>query len=165
MNKKHLQIISLVAVTLMFSLQTAIACTVYIQPFRKEFRQADSVFAGRIVKVEEINLTEIEKQKLVPKDWDGWNVFSKVTVEVNQKWKGNSRKGTKEFFAVAFFDCGCPDSKIDEFVVGQEYLIASPKNTFISICDSKNTNSDRAKAEIKQLDRFGFRLWARIYPF
>jgi hypothetical protein len=149
-------------VLFIISFESLIACTVEITPLRKEFRQANSVFTGKILEVEDIDLTEMEIQKLIPREWRDLNVFSKVTVEIKDKWKGNA-SGTKEFWSVAFGTCSCDPPK--QFEIGKEYLIFAERSNFIAFCDSKPITINWAKSEIKQLDSFGFRLWARIYPF
>ena len=140
---------------IVFSFETVNACTVYVRPARKEFRRANSVFVGKILEVEDIDLTEIEKKKLIPKDWQHWKVFSKVTVEIQQKWKGNA-SGTKEFWSVAFGNCRCEPPK--QFEIGKEYLIFAESSKFVAFCDSKPTTYDWTKTEMKRLDSFGFRL-------
>ena len=149
-------------VLLIVSFESLIACTVEITPLRKEFRQANSVFVGKIIEIEDVALTEIEIQKLIPKEWRDLKVFSKITVEVKDKWKGNAL-GTKKIWSVTFGSCRCDKPK--QFEIGKEYLIFAKRDNFIAFCDSKPTTLDWAKDEMKQLDNAGFRLWARIYPF
>ncbi len=157
--KKLVVLVALIVV----SFESAIACSIIITPLRKEFRRANTVFTGKVTQVNAVSLTEIEKSKLVPKNWRSWDIFSKVTVEVHKRWKG-SLSGTNEFLAVAFFSCGCETMPL-QYDLGKEYLVFAEKANFITICDSRVTQMNNTKTELTKLDSFGFRLWARIYPF
>jgi hypothetical protein len=146
----------------LLSLQSANACSISSQPLRKQFREADAVFTGKVSKI--IEYTPSEKEiLLVPENWREWKVWSKVTFEVTKKYKGNISK-TQEFISVAWYICGC-STTASEFKEGQDYLIFSQGKSFVGICNSEEIASDTAKKEIEQIDNFGFRLWSRIYPF
>ena len=157
------------------SSQIAFSCTIYIPPFRKVYRESKSVFVGKVLKIEEYyNLTETDK-RIIPEHWLQINdrlraasqykgLFSKITFEIKDKWKGNIAE-RKDFISVSAYDCGCPGDGINVFEIAQEYLVTAREKNFVSVCDSKTADSDWAKDDIKRLDKFWFRTWATIYPF
>lgn len=161
--KTSIQFIFAIALLFAFSSVDIIACTISEVPLRKQFRKSNAVFVGKVLKIEEYNPTKEEKRKFISENWQSWTMFSKVTFEVRDKWKGNVPK-TKEFLAAAFYTCGC-DQNVSEYEIGKEYLIYAPENNFVTICDSKLTLNEWVKKEMKRLDSFSFRLWARIYLF
>lgn len=143
--------------------QTSLACSIEITPLRKRFRRAESVFVGKVISIAEYNPSEKEKL-LIPEYTRDWKYFSKVTFEINEKWKGDVSK-KQDFIAIAYFPCGCPGDDIDQFKEGEEFLVFTEDNNFVSICGSEETASGYTKKKIKRLDSFWFRKWARIYPF
>jgi hypothetical protein len=138
------------------------ACTVTYAPLRKQFRWADSVFIGKVVKVVEYAPTDKEINS-IPENWRDWKVWSKVTFEVEKKWKGNISK-TQEFISIAYYICAC-STTVTEFKENKEYLVFSQKQSFVFVCDSDENESEYAEKKIKHIDNFGFRLWSKIYPF
>lgn len=150
------------------SFESLLACSVVEIPLRKQFRNANAVFVGKVVNfVDSYKPNEIEKRS-IPSDWrDGYwkdkDIYSKVKIEITKKWKGAVEE-QKEFIAIGYFICVC-SQKQSSFKVGEEYLFFSESEKFVAICDSHETKFDSTKSEIKNLDSFGFRLWARIYPF
>ena len=145
-----------------FCLQNVNACTVEVLSLRKEFRKANAVFIGKIIDVNDVPISETEKQKVIPQDWRNETLFTKITVEIQQKWKGKA-SGTKEFWSVPVGSCRCNPPK--QYELGKEYLMFSEKKNFIAFCNSFEIKDNSTKADLKQLDSFGFRFWARIYPF
>ncbi len=145
------------------------ACSINISPLRKEFRAANAVFVGKVLKIEDYYTPTEREKKEIPDDWTSGSmkdlkIFSKVTFAVQNKWKGNL-SGKKEYVAVAYWSCGCPGVELDRFNVDVEYLIFASRKNFITVCDSfREKIEDKAKL-IKKLDSFWFRTWARIYPF
>lgn len=145
------------------SLQPAKACSVVEIPLRKQFRHAASVFVGKVLKVEEYSLPESERSKVIPENWSSLKVFSKVTFEITNSWKGDLKK-TVQLIGVASDVCACSQN-VTQYQAGMEYLIFSHENNFITICDARPNGSDWAVADKKRIDRFWFRAWARILPF
>lgn len=160
--KRPSQISIMFVLLFAFCLQSVNACTVEVLSLRKEFRKANAVFIGKIIDVNDVPISEAEKQKVIPQDWRNETLFSKVMVEIKQKWKGNLKK-TQEFWGVVFGSCRCRQP--DNYKLGKEYLIFAQTNNFIAFCDSNEISYDSTKDDIKRLDNFGFRLWSRIYPF
>jgi hypothetical protein len=146
-----------------FCFQAVNACTIKVPPFRKEFRRAESVFTGKVVKIVEAYSPTAKEAASFPEGWESWKYFSKITFEVKHKWKGDA-SDTREFVAVAFFDCGCPGG-FDAFKTGEEFLVFADEKNFVWICDSYKIEDEWAKDRIKRLDSFWFRAWARVYPF
>jgi hypothetical protein len=150
-------------------LQTAAACTIIIPPLRKEFRKAKAVFVGKITDVS-FNYLPTEKEKRdIPEYWTegAWkdkNIFSKVTVEINNEWKGGGA-GKRVFVAVAQDFCACAATKMSEFKAGEEYLFFAAGKNFVAVCDSDKTDSQWTIDKMQRLDDFWFRVWAGIYPF
>lgn len=144
-----------------FFYQSANACSVIETPLRKQFRRADVVFIGKVSNIIQYKPSEKERL-LMPEEWRSWNDFSKVTFEIKKKWKGKVSK-TQAF--ISFADvCACSQT-VSEFEKGKGYLVFSEEKSFVTICDSNESESETTKREIKRLNNFGFRLWARIYPF
>lgn len=163
----------ILAVIFLGNSQIAFSCTIYIPPFRKIYRASESIFVGKVLKIEEYyNLTETDERR-IPEHWLRENdrvkaslqykgLFSKVTFEIKDNWKGNLAE-RKDFISVPAYDCGCPGDGINVFEIGQEYLVTAANKDFVTVCNSKKT--DWAKDDIKKLDKFWFRAWATIYPF
>lgn len=152
----------MLALSVMIWFQTADACSISFTPLRKEFRAAKSVFLGKVVKIEDYVPSETEKAS-IPESWRDWKLFSKVKFEVKNKWKGNLSE-TREFIAVSYYDCGCPGDA-DQFKEGEEFFVFASGKHFITVCDAWRTRFENPKQLTKKLDSFGFRTWARIYPF
>ncbi len=159
---------TLVVLILLSNLQIIYACTISIPPLRKEFRTAKSVFAGKVLKIENSYLpTEGEKQD-IPENWTegslkNLNVFSKVTFEIKNEWKGN-QPDKKTFIAVSYWSCGCPGDQ-DKFEENEEYIIFAERKNFITVCDGWREKLDGKSRLTKRLDKFWFRTWASVFPF
>jgi hypothetical protein len=151
-----------------FCFQNISACSLYIPPLRREFRKAKAVFTGKILKVEDYYLPTEQEKPDIPENWTSGslknaNIFSRVTIEIKKKWKGNL-PGKKTFIAVSYWNCGCPGDQ-DRFEQGQEYIFFTERKNFITVCDSWRGKGFGKETLIKKLDNFWFRSWARIYPF
>jgi hypothetical protein len=144
------------------SIKSSNACSISELPLRKQFRIANSVFVGRVSKVIEYKPTDKELLS-VPENWRDWTVWSKVTFEVEKKWKGNFSK-QQEFIAVAYYICGC-SATMSQFKEGEKYLSFSQGKNFVSICDSEESETETAEKKLKRIDNFGFRFWSVVYPF
>lgn len=172
MKKVYRFFVSLVFICALW-FQTVSACSLYIPPLRKDFRAAKTVFLGKVLNIENDYIPTEEEKKSMPSHWkssDGklqdpysGNLYSKVTFEIKNKWKGDL-SGQQAFAALAFWGCGCPGDW-DQFKVGEEYVVFASGKKFITVCNAWRTRLSNKAATIKKLDDFGFRLWARIYPF
>lgn len=160
--RKICKLIFVVALFFIFNLQNVIACTIEIAPLRKQFRAAKAVFIGKVVKISQYNPTETEKLRNVPENWRDMDSFSKITIEAQNKWKGNF-SGRKDYIGVIGFPCGC--DSYQELKENVTYLFFVYEKNFLTICNAKELDKNWVKKEIKQLDSFGFRFWSRIYPF
>jgi hypothetical protein len=139
------------------------ACSIEIQPLRKQFRRAKLVFIGKVLSIQPTPLTEAGKAG-IPKTWRDWNEFSNIKFQVLRKWKGDS-PSEREYVGIAYYICGCPHFPMDQFYVGKDYLIFAGDKKFITVCESEKLGSDYVAKEMKSLDSFWFRSWAAIYPF
>jgi hypothetical protein len=162
--KKNFRIFAALVSALIFCFQTVNACTIAVPSIKKEFRKAESIFIGKVVKVTDEHSPSEKEAASIPENWEHWKWFSNVTFEIKNKWKGNV-SGTREFVAVAIYDCGCPGGEIDAFKAGKEFLVFADGKNFVSICDSYKPDDEWAKIRFKKLDSFWFRAWAQIYPF
>lgn len=137
-----------------------LACSIYIPPLRKDFRGADTVFVGRVESVASLSNYDAA---VIPKSWDDWKMFERITFSVERKWKGDARK-VREYTGVSVYDCGCPGG-LDQFEVGKAYLVFARKERFVSVCESERIGGKYVEEKMKRLDSFWFRSWSRIYPF
>jgi hypothetical protein len=142
-----------------FSFENSIACTVVIEPLRKTLRHSKNVFVGEIISVDSPNEAELPKKR------KEFMYLSKLTFKVDKSWKGNN----KQVIVYSSPFCDCPMKQYN-FSVGEKFLVFADRNSNYDICNlsniqlsfDKNKNSQDI---IKQLDKFWFRAWARIYPF
>lgn len=161
--KKVYQASSTLVLICIFLLRVSSPCSLNISPLRKDFRAAKSVFLGKVTSISDYSLSENDKS-FIPESWQNHKYFSKVRFEIKNKWKGDVSQN-QEFIAVAYWWCGCPGGKPDEFKVGEEFIVFATGKKFITVCDTFRDKLDGKPALIKKLDSFGFRAWARIYPF
>ncbi|MFT3744859.1 MAG: hypothetical protein QM785_11285 [Pyrinomonadaceae bacterium] len=153
----------LVSVVALLASIPANGCTVEIESLRKQFRRANAVFMGKIIELDNGALTSKELTR-IPDDWrDTPQLISKVSFSIEKTWKGSSRKQA-EYVGVPVFDCGCPGGKIDELVDGKEYLIFANEKNFITVCESAPADREHTRSQVKQLNSFWFRFFARIVP-
>lgn len=138
----------------------AFACSISIPPLRKDFRGADAVFVGR---VQSVSMVPNPDLSLIPKSWDNWKGFDRITFQVERQWKGDRVK-TRDYVGVSAFDCGCPGD-IDQFEVGRDYLVFARTERFVTICESEEIGRGYVGEKMKRLDSFWFRSWSRINPF
>lgn len=148
---------------LIFAFQGTLACSIELQPLRKQFRKAKSVFAGRVESIESYTPSEQERDKLLPDDvnWYYKGPFAKVRFTLLKTWK-NSAVGEREFIAITSDSCQCRQT---HFVSGQEYVVFANERSFLHICEATELNSEFGRAEVHWLNRFWTRTWATIYPF
>jgi len=134
--------IFLTAILFLIFVQAVEACSILVEPLRKQFRRADAVFVGKVSKV--IEYAPTEKEILgVPENWRDWKIWSKVDFEVEKKWKGNLAK-TQQFISVAYYICGC-SSTMSQLKEGEKYLVFSEGKNFVSVCNTEENESDTAK--------------------
>lgn len=141
-----------IAVILM-SAQEALPCSCAEPGVREKFRAADSVFVGSLMEMSPSNPTE-----------DLPLAAYTVKFKVERRWRG-ARKS--EITAVANYDRPgwCGDLNL---TVGERYLIYAEreKGRLLIYTDcGPSLNSKYAAEEIKRLNGFWFRFFARMYPF
>jgi hypothetical protein len=107
-----------------------------------------------------------ELSKQIREKHPDYKFLTKVTFNVERSWKGDRKK---QVYLYSTMICDCP-TRYDYFSIGKKYLVFSDKNTYFDPCDVYNakvdsTNDASVKNEIRRLDSFQFRIWARIYPF
>jgi hypothetical protein len=161
--KRTFSVFASLVLASIFCFQTVNACSLKIPPLRKKFREAKSVFLGKVVKIVDYSPSEAEKSA-IPEYWQDYKYFSKVRFEIKNKWKGDVSEN-QEFLAVADWECGCPGDAPERFKEGEEFIIFASGKKFIIVCDAGRTKIEGKEQLIKKLDEFWFRAWARIYPF
>jgi hypothetical protein len=120
---------------------------------QKEFRRAKSIFVGEAVSVGTHKITnpKISDQPLYP-----------VTLKVLKRWKG--ARGGEVTLLTDSCASMCCQIKFNE---GKKYLVYVYEDSFVpSDCAlSAELGSHRAEVNMKDLNRFWFRLKARLWPF
>jgi hypothetical protein len=129
------------------------ACSCSDPSQHEKFRKADVVFLGEIVDSSFLNP--------IPKDSP---FVQSVGFVVKRQWKGPSQKQIR--LMLTFDSPGmCGDMLL---TVGSEYLMYAyrEKEGLVSYSDcGPNILATRAKADLKNLNSFWFRLWARLWRF
>ncbi len=159
--KKVFYISVLFILNLLLCFQSINACTAPIVTLRNSFISAKYVFLGEIVSVE-----RKEDEELPEKLQDYYKALDKITFKVIKSWKGSSKNQIVNY-SIPY--CPCPGREFD-FVKGKKFLVFADENNFFDICDMNSVQMDSEYAEyveknIKRLNSFWFRTWARIYPF
>jgi hypothetical protein len=132
----------------------AFPCTCIIKKHRTDFRQAKAVFVGRVI--------EIDRNRMIPERLSGGVIYS-ARIRIEKAWKG-SRKSEVAVFTWRDFGCGGFD-----FQPSEKYLVYVFDNELIAYTTCSRTrhyerSSDETDKELKQLDSFWFRLFARVNP-
>lgn len=137
----------------LFSASQALSCSCASPGVREKFRAADAVFVGNL----------IEMTPTTPSE-DFPLAVSVVRFRVERGWKASS---SPEIVAIANFDNPgwCGDLNL---TVGEHYLIYAYRHKGHLIVETDcgpNRNLKYAATEIKRLDSFWFRQFARLYPY
>ena len=115
----------------------------------------------------------ISSVKVDPKDpinslrKDNLPIF-KVRFRILKSWKGQN-KGEIDVYTSGY--CACPPRNFP-FSVGEEYLMDTDSEGFADACNEFNlvkpfdlTGENLFNDQVKRLNGFWFRTWARLYPF
>ena len=130
-----------------------VSCSCVEQNTRQKFRAAQSVFLGTVIDTSPAHFAgELS------------TFFDLVRFRVDRQWKGNKKK---EITLAAQYDVPgmCNDLPIDK---GQQILVYATKREGQLVLYREcgpNLPAKSAGDEIKQLDSFWFRLYARVFPF
>lgn len=127
------------------------ACSISSPPLRKQFRQSANVFMGEVLDITETPKDYKDKKKRF--------IGGIVKFKIEKSWKGT--KETEISLLSDIINTGCGE-KPQYFTKGEKYLVFTEKDYVYFYESSKLAYSND---KIKKLDDFGFRLWARIYPF
>jgi hypothetical protein len=150
--KTLFQIIVVIASIVLSNLSVR-ACSCADPSQREKFRRADVVFLGEIVESTYLNP--------IPKDSE---FAQSARFVVKRQWKGPSQKEIR--LLLSFDGPGtCGDMPLN---VGLQYLVYAfhEKEGLVSYTDcGPNVLASSASADIKNLDRFWFRFWSRIWLF
>jgi hypothetical protein len=145
----------LAAVVFLFTLHApdAFACSCADPSVRRKFRDADAVFVGEVV----------EMSSFGPND-DFPLATNLAKFKVERHWKGSNES---EITTVVNFDSPgmCGDLKL---AVGERFLIYAERKKgrlLIQTDCGPNRNLKYAGEELKKLNSFRFRLFARFYPY
>jgi hypothetical protein len=152
-NMKTLIHVAIVIGVLVLCSARAEACSCSEPSQREKFRKADVVFVGEIV--------EFHYLKDFPKDSD---FVQSVNFTVRRQWKGSKQK---QINVLLTFDLPgmCNDMPL---AVGRRYLMYAyrEKEGLVSGTDcGPNIIESEAGADIRNLNSFWFRLWARLWIF
>lgn len=143
---------ALLVLALLIYSQTVNACDIKAVPLRKEFRNSKNVFVAEV-----LDISDAPKSFKNPKDRE---VNGVIKFKIEKRWKGAKQK---EISLLTNVGCGfCYEFKY--FEKGKKYLVFTEEN-YISFCSAGETKDDYVKIKMNRLDNFGFRVWARIYPF
>ena len=150
---RHLARIAFILSPLLLGAAEARACSCGDPSVREKFRTSDSVFVGRVTELRGFGPTD---------DFPLAEYLVKFKVE--RRWKGHDGP---ELSAVANFDRRgwCGDLNL---TVGERYLIyaARTKGRLLIETDcGPNLNVKDAEGEVRRLNGFWFRLFARLYPY
>jgi hypothetical protein len=133
-----------------FSATIAAACECYSNSSEKIFRQAKTIFLGRLVS---IGTDEIRKENYSP--------LHTLTFDVEKKWKGV--KGQK----ITVFTNNQNMCSAFEFREREKYLLYVREDSFVTAdcASSVEITSSAAQDRIKDLNSFWFRLKSRLWIF
>jgi hypothetical protein len=131
----------------------AFSCSCADPGVREKFRAADSVFVGTLIEMTPTNPTE-----------DFPLAANAVKFKVGKRWKGARQS---EITAIANYDQPgwCGDLNL---TVGERYLIYAGrvKGRLLIYTDcGPNRNVKNAADDMKHLNGFWFRFFARLYPY
>jgi len=65
--KKNFRVFTSLFLALIICFKTADACSIIIPPLRKEFREAKTVFVGRVIKITDYYTPNEQEKKTIPK--------------------------------------------------------------------------------------------------
>src|SRR5687768_12554754 len=138
------------------------ACTIQVVGLRDEFRRSKNIFIGEVVSVD-----MVPKNRLPRRLAENWNSLERITLRIKRSWKGE-KNGTIE--VVSNSVCECPMRSLI-FERGKEFIIFADRDNFADACSMRNFDTaherykDNLGSDLRRLDKFWFRSWARIYPF
>ena len=169
--KRNFIAVALLTLIFLPGINRVAACTVNVESFRKNFRQAKRVFLGEITAIDLVKIEELPKE--IQEQHKDLKFLAKIIFKVERSWKGDNRN---EVIVYSKMFCDCP-YRTEYFSLGKKFLVFSDKQSYFDACslfnaevDSKEIPTDSWEAEfvknkINRLDDFWFRTWARIYPF
>lgn len=150
---KKLSQSSLCLLLFLFGVEAAFSCTCTVN-FRKNFRRADSVFLGKVVEVDRGAGTD--------------NYKDMVRLDVEKTWKGAKRKTVTIYAGEPNFKtgmCGSFGFEKDKRYVVFAFTDKLQVHTECSATFVLEQDSEWQTKQLKELDNFWYRSWARIYPF
>jgi hypothetical protein len=125
------------------------ACSCANPSVREKFRNADAVFVGYLLSIKDSNVEEFPHS---------------IKFRVEKHWKGVAGNNVTVLFA--FDNPGwCGDLPLTK---GEQYLIYAyhQKEGLVTYIDcGPNRIAQNVPDEMRKLNGFGFRLFARLYPF
>ena len=143
---------ALILTLFILSTSTAYSCSCAYPSIREKFRASDLVFVGQVVEIKDAPLIK-----------DSLFLHS-VTLKVEKIWKGKRRPEITVLWA--WDNPGMCNGLL--LVKGERYLIYTSREKegygVYPDCGTNYLAKDVAE-EIKKLNSFWFRLFARLYPF
>lgn len=148
---KGFKIFPILILVVILGVNSVNACTIIIPSLREQFRESKHVFVGELLEISDApqNLQN-SKERIIS---------GVVKFRIQKRWKG--AKETEISLLSDIFDSGC-GNKLSHFEKGKKYLVFARKDYAYFF---EATEFAKAGEKIKRLDDFGFRAWARIYPF
>lgn len=145
----------LVVGALIVSTQAVYPCTCAAIGQRRAFKKASAVFIGRVV--------EINPYQGEPFEYGPFPISQSVKLKVEKSWKGAEQPEIIVLSEKYFGWCGGFN-----FQAGDKYLLYAfshdGKLVTHSVCTRSSPLSE-ATGQVKRLNNFWFRLFARTYPF
>lgn len=152
--------ILLLTMAIAFLTESALACTCAHQKLSKRFRKAEAVFVGTSVYVDESDSKLVKSvQNYRPDRW---------VLEAKKSWKGVRSKLIAVEHDYGDFSGSCPS--LTGFELDEDYLVfayGSKLKVTVECPDSVRIRKgdEYPQKQMKRLDRFWFRFWARVWPF
>jgi len=136
----------------------AFSCTCPDTKHRVDFRRAKAVFVGQVI--------DIDRKGAIPERLQP-NVIYSAKFKIEKAWKGSLKSEVALFVRRSFSGC---DRNFD-FQQGEKYLVYvfdEEDELVISVTCSRTRphglSSVEENKELKQLDSFWFRFFARVNP-
>jgi len=135
------------------------SCECYIQKHRADFRRAKAVFVGQVI--------DIDRRRTTPERLSEGATYS-AKFKVERAWKGAWKSEVAVFARRYFLSCGGGF----DFQPGEKYLVYvfDDHSELVAYTECSRTrpysrSSFETDKELKQLDSFWFRLFAKAIPF
>ena len=134
-------------------------CECDVQKHRADFRRAKAVFVGQVI--------DVDRKRTMPTRLSEGATYS-AKFKIERVWKGAWKSEVAVFARRYFLSCGGGF----DFQLGEKYLVYvfDDENALVAYTECSRTrpynrSSLETDKELKQLDSFWFRLFAKATPF